>query len=118
MGTFNVSLQVGDLTGQQFIDLEAMVDTAATYTVLPSDVLGQLGVEQEGQRSFKLGDDRIVDYPIVYARMRLNDEESIVLVVFGPEGADPLLGATALEHFSLAVDPVHQQLIPVRALLK
>jgi hypothetical protein len=50
--------------------------------------------------------------------MRLNGGQTIVLVVFGPEGIDPLLGATALEHLSLAVDPIHRRLVPVPALLK
>ena len=94
------------------------MDTSATYTVLPQDVLEQLGIEQEGQRSFELADDRLVEYPIGYARMRLGDDQTIVLVVFGPEGISPLLGATALEHLTLAVDPVHQRLISVPALLK
>jgi hypothetical protein len=41
-----------------------------------------------------------------------------VIVVFAPEGTPPLLGATALELFSLAADPVDHRLIPVPALLK
>ncbi len=118
MGTFTVSLQVGDLAGQQFVDVEALVDTGSTYTVLPKEVLERLGVKQEGHRRFEPGDDRIVEYPIGYARMRFEGDETIVLVVFGPEGSDPLLGATALEHLSLALDPIHQRLIPVPALLK
>ena len=118
LGTFTVSMQVGDLAGQRFVEIEALVDTGATYTVLPEDVLDQLGVEREGQRSFELGDDRIVEYSIGYVRVRLGGDQSIVLVVFGPEGTSPLLGATALEHMSLAVDPVHQRLIPVNVLLK
>ena len=118
MGTFNVSIQIGDLAGEQFVEVQALVDTGSTYTVLPQDVLEQLGIIQEGQRSFELGDDRLVEYPIGYARMRLGEDQTIVLVVFGPEGISPLLGATALEHLSLAVDPIHQRLIPVPALLK
>ena len=118
MGTFTVSIQVGDLAGQHFVDMEALVDTGSTYTVLPKEVLDQLGIEQEGHRSFELGDDRIVEYPIGYARMRLDGGQTIVLVVFGPEGSDPLLGATALEHLSLAVDPIHHRLVAVPALLK
>ena len=118
MGTFTVSFQIGDLARQQFVNVEALVDTGSTYTVLPKEMVDQLGIEQEGQRRFELGDDRIVAYPIGYARMRLGGDETIVLVVFGPEGTDPLLGATALEHLSLAVDPIHQRLVPVPALLK
>ena len=86
--------------------------------MLPKDVLDQLGINQEGQRSFELGDDRLVEYPIGYARLRLGEDQTIVLVVFGPEGVAPLLGATALEHLSLAVDPINQPLIPVPTLLK
>ena len=118
MGTFGVTIQVGDLAGQNFVDQEALVDTGSTYTVLPRETLEKLGIEQEGQRSFELGDDQIVEYPIGYARMRLDEDQTIVLVVFGPEESDPLLGATALEHLSLAVDPIHQRLIPVPALPK
>ena len=118
MGTFTVQLQVGDLAGQRFVDVEALVDTGSTYTLLPKEVLDRLEIEQEGQRSFELGDDRIVEYPIGYARMRLDGQQTIVLVVFGPEGVAPLLGATALEHLSLAVDPIHRRLIPVPVLLK
>ena len=118
MGTFTVSVQIGDLAGQQFVEVQALVDTGSTYTVLPNEVLEQLGINQEGQRRFELGDDRLVEYPIGYARLRLGEDQTIVLVVFGPEGIDPLLGATALEHLSLAVDPIHQRLIPVLALIK
>ena len=118
MGTFTVPIQIGDLTGQNFADFDALVDTGSTYTVLPKESLDQLGVEPEGQRRFELADDRLVEYPIGYARMRLGDDQAIVLVAFGPEGIAPLLGATALENLSLAVDPVHQRLIPVPALLK
>ena len=118
IGTFTVQLQVGNLAGQQFIDVEALVDTGSTYTLLPKDVLDRLEIEQEGQRSFELGDDRLVEYPTGYARMRMNEYQTIVLVVFGPEGVAPLLGATALEHLSLAVDPIHQRLVPVSALLR
>ena len=118
MGTFSVSIQIGDLAGEQFVEVQALVDTGSTYTVLPKELLEQLGIKQEGQRSFELGDDRLVEYPIGYARMRLGEDQTIVLVVFGPEGIAPLLGATALENLSLAVDPIHQRLIPVPALLK
>ena len=55
LGTFNVSLQVGDLAGQRFADIEALADTGSTYTVLSAAVLVQLGVQQEGQCSFQLG---------------------------------------------------------------
>jgi phosphoribosyl-AMP cyclohydrolase len=39
-----------------------------------------------------------------------------VTCVFAEEGSDPLLGATTLEAFSLAVDPVNETLVPTIAL--
>ena len=48
----------------------------------------------------------------------MEGSELTVLVVFAPTGMSPLLGATALEVFGLAADPVNQRLLPVPALLK
>ena len=118
MGTFTVPLGVADLQGQQFIELDALVDTGATYTSIPEDVLERLGVEVRETRPFELADDRVVEYPVGYATMRVDDREVIALVVFGPPGTTPLLGATTLETAGLGVDPINQRLIPVTALLK
>ncbi len=118
MGTFTVALQVGDLAGRQFVEVEALVDTGSTYTSIPGNILAQLGIESTGTRSFGLADERVVEYPIGYASIRLEENEIIALVVFASEGSASLLGATTLETAGLAVDPFHQRLIPVPALLK
>jgi len=118
MGTFTVPIQVGDLAGQNFVELDALVDTGSTYTVLSKDVLDRLGIDIREPRAFDLADDRVVEYPVGYASIRLANQEIIAMVVFADEGTTPLLGATALETASVAVDPVHQKLVPVHALLK
>ncbi len=118
MGTFAVPIQIGNLAGSQFVELTALVDTGTTYTTLPGSILTRLGIDQESNRRFELADNRIVEYPVGQARIRLEDQELIMLVVFAPEDTAPLLGATALEIFGLAVDPIHQRLVPVPALLK
>ena len=41
-----------------------MVDTGATYSVFPRDVLERLGVRPRAKAAFELGDGRIVDYDI------------------------------------------------------
>ena len=117
MGTFRVTIQVGDPSGQQFIDVEALVDTGASDTALPEDVLVQLGVHPVDRFTYELADDRIVEYEVGEARIRLEGRKRTSQVVFGPPGMTPLLGATTLEIFHLAVDPVHMRLIPVTGLL-
>ena len=92
MGTFIVPVQVGDLAGQQFIGVEALADTGATYTVLPEDVLARLGVPPVERRAFQLADDRTIEYQVGHVRLRLEGHELIVLAVFAPEGTMPLLG--------------------------
>lgn len=118
MGTFSVNIEVGDLSGREFRKLSATVDTSATYTVIPRNVLNGLGVEPIDVVPFELADDGVVECEVGEARLRLDRRERIVLMVFGPENGTPLLGATAPELFNRAVDPVRQKLVPVTALLK
>lgn len=117
-GTFSVPIEVGDLPGRRFVEVSALVDTGASDTVLPQDMLARLGVAPVVRRPFRLADERIAEYSVGQARIRLHGEEFIVLVVFAPEGTTPLLGATTLETFSLGVDPKAQRLMPVPGLLK
>lgn len=117
MGTFTVPIQVGGLAGQQFIQVDALVDTGSTDTVLPSNVLEQLGIEPVDRYTYKLADDRIVEYEVGDGRIRIDGRERIAPIVFGPRDVAPLLGATALEIFHLRVVPVERRLIPVPGLL-
>jgi len=118
MGTFNVPVEIGNQSTGEFVPVDTLVDTGSTYTLLPQDMLGQLGIVPVGQRDFELADQRGVRYDVGEARLRLNGDELTILVVFAPLGTSPLLGATALELFGLAADPVNQRLVPVPAILK
>ena len=117
MGTFTVPIEVSKPYGSEFVSLDALVDTGATYCVFPGDMLAGLGVMVEENRTFDLADNRAVELPIGHATIRLAGRQIITQVVFAPAGASPLLGATALEGASLAVDPIGQRLVPVNALL-
>ena len=118
MGAFTVAIQVGDLNGRHFVEVEAVVDAGASDTMVSGDMLTPLGVEKTERHPYQLADDSVVEYEVGYARIRLNGREGFTLVVFGPEGVAPLLGATTLELFHLGVDPVGKRLIPVPGLLK
>tara|TARA_B100000315_G_scaffold234502_1_gene248544 strand:- start:974 stop:1387 length:414 start_codon:yes stop_codon:yes gene_type:complete len=118
MGTFSVAVEIGATSGGGFVQVEALVDAGATYTVLSRDVLVRPNIQAIETVSFELADDRIVEYEVGEARVRLDGRERTTVVVFGPEGAGPLLGATTLQLFNLAVDPTRERLVPVPALLK
>ena len=98
--------------------MRALVDTGATYLVVPSNVLTRLRCEPIERRSFALADDRIAEYDVGMVSLRLDGRTLPVLCVFGDKTTEPLLGAVALESFLLSADPVNSVLIPVLGRLK
>ena len=113
MGSFTVTIEFGDPAGSRFEPREALVDTGATYTLAPASLLRDLGVEPSERASFELADGTTTELDLGETRVRIGGQEITTVVVFGPEGTAPLLGAYTLERLRLAVDPVRRQLIPV-----
>ncbi len=118
MGAFRVRLEVGNPAGGPFEGIEALVDTRATYTMLPRDLLERLGVQPEEEWPFVLADGRQASYRIGWVRVRIDGRSQPTIAVFGDPAAEPLLGVFTLEGFRLAADPVNRRLVPVPALLK
>ena len=117
MGTFSVEIEIGDPAGERWKSVEALVDTGATYPVIPRPLLESLAVPRLERRPFALADGRTVEYDVGIATLRIDDRSLPILCVFGEPGSQPLLGAVALETFGLAADPVGRKLIPVPGLL-
>jgi clan AA aspartic protease len=117
MGTFSVTIDAGDPQGQRFRAVEALVDTGASYTSLPSGLLRELGVAPHGQRPFLLATGDTVVRDVGRTWVRIDGQTEMTIVVFGDDGASPLLGAVTLEEFGLGVDPIARKLIPVPGLL-
>src|SRR5205085_1067187 len=82
---------------------EALVDTGASYSWVPRDILGRLGVQRSFGREFQTADGRVIVRDMAEARARLEGDELPTLVVFGDPGSLPLLGAYTLEGFGLGV---------------
>lgn len=118
MGHFRVAVQVGDTAGDRFASIDALVDTGATYTWIPRDVLDGLGVVPTEDRPFVLADGREVRYPVAWTQIKIGERAGPTIVVFGEPGSEPILGVFALEGFLLAADPVSRRLISVPGLLK
>jgi len=118
MGHFRVALQVGNRAGERFEPIEALVETGATYTWIPRDVLTRLGVTPEEEWPFVLADGREVRYAVAWTSIRIGERAQPTIVVFGEPGSEPILGVFALEGFRLAADPVNRRLVSVPGLLK
>jgi predicted aspartyl protease len=118
MGAFRVRVEIAELEGTRFDTVEALVDTVATYTWLPADLLNGLGVRPQEERPFVLADGRQVTYRIGWIQVRLDKRTQPTIAVFGEPGSESLLGVFTLDGFGVAADPVNRRLMPVPALLK
>ena len=96
--------------------INALVDTGATLSVFPADVLDKLGVERLGKRRFH-GFGGAVSRDTGVVRMRYQDAVAGAAVVFGEEDDPPIMGVTALDVLGYQVDPVAGRLNRVEMLM-
>ena len=117
MGTFSVPISIGDPQGENWIELNALVDTGASITSVPGSILQELGIEPVESKRFRFAQGESREMNIGRTWINVAGREEISLIVFNDEGTMPLLGALALEALFLGVDPVEQRLVPVDGLL-
>lgn len=117
MGTFNVEIGIGSRDRDEWVTLDALVDTGASITSAPASLLRGLGVEPMRKQEFKLADGGMREMDIGQTWVRVGGREVITLVLFNDEGAMPLLGALTLEGVFMGVDPVEKKLVPVGGLM-
>jgi clan AA aspartic protease len=92
-------------------EADALVDTGAVRSVLPTQIVQQLGLDIRGQRVAEYADGRkeTVDVtgPVIFnINGRDTLEEALVL------GDEVLIGQTVLEKLDLQVDCNSQRLVP------
>ena len=113
MGTFSVSMRVGNLTKSSFAEVEALADTGSIHSYIPRDILDKVSVHPTETRAFAFADERIVEMQFGYATFALEGLEVIAPVIFAEEGSGPILGATTLEAAHLVADSINERLTPV-----
>jgi len=119
VGQFRVPIEFASHPAGPFRRIQALVDTGATYTWLPGELLEDLGMTPDEERVFVLADGRERSYGIGWTHVRVAGRKAQpTIVVFGESGSEALLGAFTLEGFGLAADPLNRRLIPVPGLLK
>ena len=95
----------------RFYDADALVDTGAVHTVIPSEVMQRLGTHIRGQRVAEYADGRkeaadITGPLIVDILGRDTMEDAMVL------GDEVLIGQTVLEKLDLWADSAGRRLVP------
>ena len=117
VGTFSVDFIIWNHDRTQHRTLNGVVDTGASFTVVPDAILHELEIEPFDTRTFTLADGSKRDMALGLVYMGLAGNVVPVVVVFGPDPEKTLLGALALETFGLAADAKHRRLIPAQLTL-
>jgi clan AA aspartic protease len=105
-----------DLAWEREETIRVLVDTGATYALVPEDLADRLGLVKS-PRSVRvtLADGRERDLPFGTVLVRLEGREAAATVLIAPAGAEPLIGVEALEALGLSVDPTTGRLKPTRS---
>ena len=92
--------------------VRGLVDTGATYTTIPEEILEELGVARIWTITSRLADGFTRQRSLGWAELEYRGVRKEALVAFGVGADATLLGATTIEAFQLAVDSTHERLIP------
>ena len=117
VGTFHADFVIWNQDKTRSRTLNGLVDTGASYTLVPASILEELGVERLRSRVFSLADGSRRELFMDWVEMELEGQTDQVSVVFGLDSGKILLGAMALETFALAADAQNRRLIPAELTL-
>lgn len=87
-----------------------LVDTGAIDSLVPRRSLEAIGLVPTSRRRYATADGREVEMDVTVGELEIMGTLSGGVLVFGDEGAEPLLGVTALESAGIEVDPQNQRL--------
>ena len=76
MGTFNITIQIANLNGERFEDVEAMADTGAVTTIIPRPILAGLGITPTRRETFQYAGGEQVQLDMAEARVRVSERET------------------------------------------
>ncbi len=111
MGLSKVNLKVRNpAKPNKFFESEFLVDSGASFTVVPSTELKKLGIKPQGEEQFVLADGKIISRKVGSALYEYEGTERAAPVLFGQKGDSKLLGVFTLEALGLSLDPLKRKL--------
>lgn len=118
MGIFSIRATLSHAEHRERqITLDLLVDTGATWSLIPPETARVLGVEPFETRPVRTGDGRRFDLPLAQVWITVEGRSLITPCLIGSPGVPALLGVVTMEALGLAPDPVQKILVPVTGLL-
>ncbi|MCS7113262.1 MAG: aspartyl protease family protein [Nitrososphaerota archaeon] len=115
MGITYVEGKVRGPLGERIVRF--LVDSGATYTVLPEDVWRSIGLNPMREHEFILADGTVIKRKVSECYISLPQGEGHTPAVLGEADDYALLGVVTLEILGLVFNPFKRTLQPMRMLL-
>ncbi|MFQ6092870.1 MAG: aspartyl protease family protein [bacterium] len=109
MGETRATFKIYGLNGEA-AELEAVVDTGATFTKIAAGVASELGCEVKYKTEVELADGRRVTRGLALMEVEMEGVRRPVLIAIGGEEEKPLIGYTTLEVLGFKVNPITRKL--------
>ncbi len=116
MGVTYIEGQVKGPTDKQK-SVKLLIDSGATYSLLPKAVWEAIELEPKRKLSFTLADGTTVERSVSEAFIILPQGEAHTPVILGEKDDEALLGVVTLEILGLVFNPFDRTLHPMRMLL-
>src|SRR5437870_13044307 len=114
MGIFTTRIRVSHpATSTDSREIELVVDTGATLTKLPSELLADLGITPTSKKQMVLADSSVITREAGHAWIAIDGTADLVPVSFGARGEPPLLGATGQDLVGSVVAIIDHKLTPI-----
>ena len=120
MGTFETRVTVSNIVEERSETVASLVDTGATDSVFPGELLGYLGVQRGTLPpvEYITADGTAVYCERGSATLEVEVEpetwiKGIVPVAFWPDDSNYCIGATTLQILMLGVDPPNERLVRI-----
>jgi predicted aspartyl protease len=116
MGVTYIEGVVTGLTGKEST-VRFLVDSGATYTLLPYEDWQKIGLSAKRSVNFILVDGTTVERKVSECHISLPEGEGHTPVILGEPADEALLGVVTLEILGLVLNPFNRTLQPMRTLL-
>lgn len=116
MGLIRVQGTVTGRKGKQ-ATLKFLVDSGATYTVLPLEVWQAIGLAPRRSIELQLADGTAIERKVSECLIRLPQGEGHTPVILGEKTDKALLGVITLEVLGFVLNPLTRELQPMQMLL-
>jgi predicted aspartyl protease len=118
MGFTHIKIEVANPADlDKWETVECLVDSGATYSVIPAALLETLGIRSISEQELRLANGEVIKRQRGIAAFRYSDKIGGSDVIFGEDGDFVLLGVLTLESLGFALDPLKRELRPMPMIL-